>query len=142
MNRIENVIRTCRQHPVRPRTPRQLERGLSASTQFAAIFPALMLIMLGFIQAGIWLHARNTAAEAANAAADVARSYQGDPDAARRAAEHIARVGGLEELNVSVDRSDGTVQVTVSARAPTIFDVGLGQLRETATAPLERVTTP
>jgi Flp pilus assembly protein TadG len=118
------------------------QRGLSASTQFAAIFPALMLLMLGLIQAGIWLHARNVAAEAANAAADVARSYDGDAGAARRAADRVARVGGLREVTIDVDRTATVVEVTLTARAPTIFDLGLGRISETATAPLERVTTP
>src|SRR4051794_18670969 len=118
------------------------ERGLSASTQFAAIFPALMLIMLGLIQAGIWLHARNVAADAANAAADVARSYHGDPGAARRAAERVARVGGLEDLIVGVDRSSTGLPGPVPAKAPIVFDLGLGGLQEAPTAPPERVAPP
>jgi TadE-like protein len=140
--------------PLRESVPQQLrsghgpycdQRGLTASTQVAAIFPALMVLMLGLIQAGIWLHARNVAAQAANAAADVARSYQGayggtaEP---RRTAARIARVGGLEDVAIQISRTQSSVQVTLVARAPLIFDIGLGPLRETATAPVERVTKP
>lgn len=32
------------------------ERGLSESVQHAVIFPVLMLLTLGVIQAGIWIH--------------------------------------------------------------------------------------
>jgi hypothetical protein len=35
------------------------ERGLSESVQWAVLWPALMLLTLGIIQAGIFLHGRN-----------------------------------------------------------------------------------
>jgi hypothetical protein len=34
------------------------ERGLSESVQWAVLWPALMLVTLGIIQAGIFLHGR------------------------------------------------------------------------------------
>ena len=46
------------------------ERGSSESTQWALLIPALMLVVLGTIQAGVWLHGRNVAAQAASAAAE------------------------------------------------------------------------
>lgn len=133
--------------PAWPRTPlrfraRGSQRGLSNSLQFAVIVPALMLATFGLIQAGLWLHARNVAAEAVTAAADVARSYDGDPGAARVAARRIAAVGGLTEVRLTVTRQARSVSVTMVARPPVIFDLGLGRVSETATAPLERVTTP
>lgn len=121
---------------------RGAERGLTNSVQFAVIVPALMMATFGLIQAGLWLHARNVAAEAVTAAADVARNYDGDPAAARRAARRIADVGGLTDVRLTVTRQQQQVAVTMVARAPVIFDLGLSRITETATAPLERVTTP
>ncbi|GAB3917286.1 hypothetical protein GCM10011575_32090 [Microlunatus endophyticus] len=118
------------------------ERGLTNSLQFAVIVPALMLATFGLIQAGLWLHARNVAAEAVTAAADVARSYDGDPSAATQAARRIAVVGGLTDVRLTVSQQPRSVSVTMVAKPPVIFDLGLGRITETATAPVERVTTP
>jgi Flp pilus assembly protein TadG len=121
---------------------RRAEHGLTSSLQFAVIVPVLMLATFGLVQAGLWLHARNVAAEAANAAADVARSYDDDPTAARRTANEIAEVGGLTGVIVAIQRHQRYVAVTIVARAPIVMDLGLGRITETATAPLERVTPP
>ena len=120
--------------------PKRSERGVSSSTQFAVIIPALMVIIFGMIQAGIWLHARNVAAEAAHAAADVARSYQGDPTRARQVADKITAVGGLQDVSVQIARHDRTVSVTLTGRAPVLLDLGLATVSGAATAPVERVT--
>ncbi|WP_168207308.1 TadE/TadG family type IV pilus assembly protein [Microlunatus elymi] len=118
------------------------ERGLSTSLQFAVLAPLLMLCLLGVVQAGVWLHGRNVAAEAAHAAADVARNYHGDRSAAAEAALRVAAVGGLRDVRLRVDRSGDNVRVELSARAPLIFDIGRGRITEIATAPMERVTRP
>jgi hypothetical protein len=122
--------------------PARTARGLSNSIQFAVVMPLLMLISLGIIQAGVWLHGRNVAAEAANAAADLARTYGGDRGDAERSARRIAAVGGLEDIVVDIDPDGRIVRVRLSARAPMIFDLGLGRIAATATAPMERVTSP
>lgn len=121
---------------------RNSQRGVTASTQFAVIIPALMLIIFGMIQAGIWLHARNVAGQAANAAADVARSYHGDPVRARQVAYKITAVGGLQDVSVQVVRQQDEVVVTLTGDAPIVVDIGLATIAESASAPLERVTTP
>ena len=43
------------------------ERGVSESTQWALLIPVVMLVVLGTIQAGIWLYARTVAGQAAGA---------------------------------------------------------------------------
>lgn len=121
---------------------RDLERGLTNSLQFAVIVPALMLATFGLVQAGLWLHARNVAAEAVTAAADVARDYDDDPAAARDAARRIAVVGGLTEVRLTISRQSDSVAVTMVAKPPVLFELGLGRITETATAPVERVTRP
>jgi hypothetical protein len=114
------------------------ERGVSESTQWALLIPVVMLVVLGTIQAGIWLYARTVAGQAAGAAAEqVAWSRGSDGDAAAMG-ERIAASGGLQGAHVRIDRSAGTVRVTVSGRAPLIVDFGLGTIVEYALMPLER----
>jgi len=118
------------------------ERGLSESVQWAILWPLLMLLTLGIIQAGIFLHGRNVAQRAATSAVDIARGSYGTAADARHLAETIARSGGLEHISVRVQRTGTTASADVSGNAPMIFDLGLGRITETATAPLERATPP
>jgi Flp pilus assembly protein TadG len=118
------------------------ERGLSESVQWAVLWPALMLVTLGIIQAGIFLHGRNVAQRAATAAVDSARGSYGSVADAQHLATDIATSGGLKDISVRVQRTGTSVNVDVSATAPMIFDLQLGRITEAATAPLERVTPP
>jgi hypothetical protein len=118
------------------------ERGLSQSVQYAVILPALMLVTLGIIQAGVWIHGHNVAIRAANAGADIARGSYGTAAEARAAAMTLAETGGLRDVQIDVERATDGVTVSVSAGAPLIFDVGLGRIRERARAPVERATPP
>ena len=101
-----------------------------------------MLVTLGIIQAGIFLHGRNVAQRAATAAVDAARGSYGTPADAEHLAVSIASAGGLKDVSVRVQRTATTVNVDIVANAPMIFDLSLGRINETATAPLERVTQP
>lgn len=117
-------------------------QGITESAQFALIWPVLLLVSLGIIQAGIWIHGHNVATRAANAAADAASGSYGSAGEARQIAEGIARSGGLDGVVVSVSSGAGSVQVSVAGRAPSLLDLPLGQIHETASAPVERVTRP
>lgn len=118
------------------------ERGLSESVQWAVLWPALMLLTLGIIQAGIFLHGRNVAQRAATAAVDAARGSYGSAAEAEHLATNIASSGGLKNISVRVQRTGTTVSADVSASSAMIFDLRLGRVTETATAPMERVTVP
>jgi Flp pilus assembly protein TadG len=118
------------------------ERGLSESVQWAVLWPALMLLTLGIIQAGIFLHGRNVAQRAATAAVDAARGSYGSAAEAEHLAANIASSGGLKNISVRVQLAGTTARAEVSASSPMIFDLRLGQITETATAPMERVTVP
>ena len=122
--------------------PQRTERGLSESVQLAVVWPVLLLVTLGVIQAGVWLHARNVAERAAAAAVDIARGSHGTATEGQQLAADLARAGGLEDVAVEVSRGATSVTATLSGRAPVILDLGLGAVRETASAPLERVTPP
>jgi Flp pilus assembly protein TadG len=101
-----------------------------------------MLVTLGIVHAGIFLHGRNVAQRAATAAVDTARGSYGTAADAQRLAEAIASSGGLKNISVRVQRTGTTASADVSGDTPMIFDLGLGRITETATAPLERVTQP
>jgi Flp pilus assembly protein TadG len=118
------------------------ERGLSESVQWAVLWPLLMLLTLGIIQAGIFLHGRNVAQRAATAALDAARGSYGSPGDAERLGARIADSGGLRNISVRVQRTGSTVTAHVSGHSPMIFDIDVGRIDETAAAPLERVTPP
>ena len=118
------------------------ERGLSESVQWAVLWPVLMLMTLGIIQAGIFLHGRNVAQRAATAAVDTARGSYGSVADAQHVATNIASSGGLQNISVHVQRTGTSVTADVSAKAPMIFDLRLGRINETSTAPWERVTEP
>ncbi len=118
------------------------ERGLADSLQWAVLVPALLGLVLGTIQTGIWLHGRTVASDAALAAAEeVAWSRSTDAEA-RAVAEGIAADGGVVGVSVSIDRTGALVEVRVSGRVTTFFDVGQGRLSEVAVLPLERATRP
>ena len=118
------------------------ERGLSESVQWAVLWPLLMLVTLGIIQAGIFLHGRNVAQRAATAAVDAARGSYGSAADAEKLGATIASSGGLRNISVHVQRTGTTVRADVSGSPPMIFDLDLGRINETAAAPLERATQP
>jgi hypothetical protein len=122
--------------------PRRDERGLSESVQLAVVWPVLLLVTLGIIQAGIWLHARNVAERAASVAVDAARGSFGTSGEAQQLGVELARAGGLQDVSLVLSRGATSVTATLTAQAPLLLDLGLGQLHESASAPLERVTPP
>jgi Flp pilus assembly protein TadG len=126
--------------PARRRS--RADRGIAESAQFALIWPLLLLVSLGIIQAGIWVHGHNVASRAANAAVDAASGSYGSATEARQIAVGIARSGGLADIDVQVSAGATLVEVTVTGRAPALLDLPLGRIQESASAPVERVTRP
>lgn len=126
----------------RPRWGPRNQRGVTESAQFALIWPLLLIVSLGIIQAGIWIHGHNVVNRAANSAADAASGSYGSTGEARQIAEGIARSGGLEGVTITVSTSADRVDVTVEGTTPTMLDLPLGRISETASAPIERVTRP
>ncbi len=118
------------------------QRGMTESVQLALIWPLLLLVTLGVIQAGLWIHGRQVALRAATAAADVASGRDGSAGAAHDVAGGIARSAGLAGVDVDVQTSATQVRVVVSGRMPALLDLPLGQIRESAAAPRELVSTP
>ena len=118
------------------------ERGLRESTQWAILWPLILLVSLGIIQAGIYLHGRNVAHRAATAAVDAARGSYGSVAEAQQLAEGIARAGGLRSVSISINRGPTVVTADVRADPVLIMDIGIGRVWETAAAPREKVSQP
>ena len=74
--------------------PRRTERGLSESVQLAVVWPVLLLLTLGIIQSGVWLHARNVAERATRAAVDTARGSFGTAAEGQQLGTDLAQAGG------------------------------------------------
>lgn len=110
------------------------QRGVTESTQWAVLAPVFLLLVLGLVQVGVWLHARTVAAQAAATVADL-RSY-GSSDAIATGVR-VATSGGLEHVSITADAVGNVVVVTVSGRAPLFFDVGQGVIVEKAVMPRE-----
>lgn len=112
-------------------------RGLSESVQWALLAPLVVLAVLGLVQSGIWLHARDAATSAALAGAETqALSGSGSgmgPVAARRVAEQ----GGLREVEVVVVRVGDQIRCTVSGRVDGISMLGRTRVDASAMHPLE-----
>jgi Flp pilus assembly protein TadG len=118
------------------------QRGMTESVQLALIWPLLLLVTLGIIQAGLWVHGRQVALRAASAAADVAGGRDGSAGAARDVAVGIARSAGLAGVEVDVQSSATEVRVVVSGRTPALLELPLGRISESAAGPRELVTRP
>jgi hypothetical protein len=112
------------------------QRGISESTQWALLTPLVMLLTLGLVQLGVWLHARTVAGDAAATVADLMAI---DDPGAGSAGERVATTGGLQEVTISSSRDAGLVVVTVSGRVPIFFDLGQGRITERAVVPMEQV---
>ncbi|WP_260283269.1 TadE/TadG family type IV pilus assembly protein [Propionibacterium freudenreichii] len=110
---------------------RRDERGLSESLQWAVLAPVLMLIVLGLIEAGVWLHGRSIVQQAALTAAETQALSGISSDAAEKVVADMT--GQLEAVRTHSLVSDTEISVTVEATVPLPLDVGLGDVTVTAT---------
>lgn len=130
--------------PVRTTAGRRRDRG-SGSLEVAILFPLVLTLTFGAIQAGLWFGARSlcqAAAEAGVRAGKVMNAPAGAGAGAARA--YLADVAGglLVGPAVSESRSPTTVTVHCSGRAQNViplpgFDLGVTQ---SARAGIERFT--
>lgn len=113
------------------------ERGASESLQWALLTPVLLLCILGLVQAGVVLHARNTVRHAAMAAAE-AQALAGAREQDAAAVVHrMTQRSDVRQVVTTVHRVDGTVTVTVQGKVPLLLGVGSMDAAATATMPLE-----
>jgi len=113
------------------------QRGLSESVQWAALGGAFLASMLGLIEAGLVLHARSVAVQAALAGSSAQSAWQAAPDAGTSAASEVASAGGLTNVDVTVKVSGGDVTVLVQGDAPAIIGWVTPHVQAESTRPLE-----
>ena len=95
------------------------ERG-TAALELAVVAPALMLLVLGVLQFGLWYHAQNVVETAALEGARVAAAEQGSAEDGRARALEVLREGlgqaADQEATASIGSQAARVQVTAQLR--------------------------
>jgi len=128
------------------RRTRGVERG-AATLELVVIFPVVLLITFGVIEAALWYHARNVALAAAEEGVRVATGDGGSLDAGIGEARDFALRAGADDIlsAVTVDFAgdDTEVSITVSGHSLSLFPGWSGhEVSQTASGPVERFTMP
>jgi len=119
------------------------EAGVATTAALVLLFPMLLVLMLGVVQAVMWQHSREqTTATAQGAAASVARYGTPIGDARVAATRDLARNGTLHDVTVAVARDGGNVVVTVHATASGIIAGTHVGITVTAAEPVEGFRSP
>jgi Flp pilus assembly protein TadG len=96
------------------------DRG-SVAVELAIVAPALMLLVLGVLQFGLWYHAQNVVQTAALEGARVAAAEDGTVGAGRVRAlevlqEGLGQASDAEDATAEVDLDAARVEVTAELR--------------------------
>lgn len=113
------------------------DRG-SASLTIVLLAPLLLVLMFAGFQAAMWNHTRTEARVIARETAVlVARDHLSTPQAAAAASAALASDSVLTSIDVSVDRSETLVIVTITGSAPGVLRGTSALVRVTAAVSLE-----
>ena len=120
------------------------ERG-SVSMQMVVLLPVMFAVMFLGLQAALFYHARTVAIAAAQIGARAAGAESGTAGhGITAAASFIAASGGpdvLEQSAVFGTRSAASATVTVTGTALSVIPGWAPTVRQSATVPVERITT-
>ena len=119
------------------------DRGSIASS--LVISATMFLFVMGIIQLGIVLHARNVAEAAAQEAMSTAAAYDGTESSGQSSATQALDTLGpdvLSDRTVEVDRTATTVTVRVTGTALNFLPGISPMIVETSTGPVERYVPP
>lgn len=125
---------------------RKDERG-AMTLEVAILFPVVLLIIFGGIQAALYFHARGVALSAAQQGVRVAKAENGTAGAGSATARtFVNQAGGsdvLTGLDVGSSRNADRASVTVSGRPLSVLP-GVPNFRVTQSAhgPVEQFTAP
>jgi len=129
----------------RYRRPGRGDTG-ALTLSYVIIVPVFMAAVMVIVQTSLWYLARQAALAAARQGADAARVLDAPAGAGQRAALGFARSaapGYLLGPAVTTSGSGaGTVQITVTGRAPSLVPGLVIRVRQVARAPVEQFTTP
>lgn len=119
----------------------QDDRG-SADLLFAA--PLLFAMLIGLVQYGLWAHAHHRAQAIAAEAVAAGRMFEGSSEEGRARGEAFAEdLGGsiLENVQVHVERRDGTAHATVEASSVSMLPGWDPTVRAVLSGPIEQPPT-
>ncbi len=116
-----------------------------ATTEWAILTPALLLVIMLTIQFGLLFYAGQVADAAADEGLEAAQAELGSAAAGQAAAQAFAETVGpiLEQPAATAQRTAATVSVTVTGQIPAVFP-GLNAVTvaRTASGPVERFRPP
>lgn len=133
--------------PRRPATSSSRARECgSASIELVILLPVLFAVMFLGMQAALYYHARTVAIAAAQEGARATGSELGsEADGAQAARAFVAGAGGddvLPDLTVTAHRTVTVATVTVRGTSLSVIPGWNLVVRQSASVPVERVTTP
>ncbi len=118
----------------------------SLSIELVIVLPALFAVMFLGMQAALFHHARSVAFAAAQEGAYVAAAEHGtDTAGTRTALAFVAQAGGrdvLADARAHTTRTPTTVRVTVRGTSLSVLPGWRPTITQSASAPVERITTP
>lgn len=117
------------------------QRG-SVTLETVILFPVLLTMLFGAVQAGLWFHARNTAITAAQEGARASSAYQSSSGRGEEAARAFAADAGASGIQVNSSRGATTTTVTVTVEAPNLLPwvIPAMPITQSASMPVERIT--
>lgn len=110
--------------------------------ELVVVFPVVLLLMFGVVQASLHYHARNVAHAAANEGVNAATLLGGTSSGARSAAQHFIDTAGdgmFVDTGVQVSRTAATFTVTVTGRSLSLVPgMPTPVIRQTVAGSVER----
>ncbi len=121
------------------------ERGANP-VELAVVMPAILVLLFGSIQLGVWFVARSTALNAAQSGVNAQRALQAPANAGRDRATSFLRASGdwladWRNPGPTCTRTATEVTCTVSGRSLSVIPGVDFRVRQTAHGPVERWTT-
>ena len=107
------------------------------------MFPIVLAIVIGIVQAALWAHANSVAQAAADYGAEIAAAYESDAAAGEEAAlVFLSQAPAIKDgsATAAIDGATDQVTVSVSASFPSVF--GLLGVEASATTVRERLPAP
>ena len=104
------------------------------------MMPIVFTLFFTVIQVSFWYHGRSVAMATAHHALEAARSYNGTAQDGRNAAdEFVDLAGGLDNVQVDVNRGAEEVVITVDAEPVSVVPGLQKHIQVVLTGPVERI---
>lgn len=111
----------------------------SSTTELVLLMPAVLLLIMVSVQAGLYLHAQQVVEAAAQQALEAAQAEGGQADTGQNEGESfLAEAGGVREPTVVVTRTADQVSVEVRGVAPNVLPLSAWAVAASADGPVER----